>query len=718
MRGQVLGQVLGRQRECRRRWAAVVALVLAVGLALAPPGAAPAAAATGRLLVSSAATYTVDVDSGVVHVADVVTLRNDKPSDAGFDYYWRELSWYVQPEATRITVRDASGGLAVTPRARDGYIEAQFRLRRDLLFGQFVTLTIRWDLPTGGPRSESSIRVGPAFVAFQLWASGDAGASSVRAILPRGFEVQTYGSTVSVATTTDGVSVSASDVGDPLQFWVAITATRDSSMATTTVSPARGVSLMVRGWPDDPVWRTTVSTTLDRGLPELLELIGLPWPVDGDLEVTEIYSPLLEGYAGLYYTEEDRIEISEDLDTLVIVHELSHAWFNDGLFTGRWISEGQADTYAAVTLEALGEDRAVPDPPVPGEDGEIDLMTWGPPQRITDETEARELWAYNAAWYVTNELFDEIGPDRMREVFRAADQDLTAYPGAAPGERATVRDDWRRYLDLLEEIGGSRSAEALFREYVVTPVATRELDARAAAREAYAELIELGDEWSAPSFVRTELGAWRFDAARSRITEAEEILALRDEIAAAATALGLEPDGALEDAYEAAVDNFVAAQDIGHAEIEVLETLADANAAADAPVDLISTIGLIGETPRAGLDAAGDAFEAGDLEAAEAAARGALAFVTDAPRVGRERLMAVVGVAFGGTAVLGIWIVIRGRRRSSVERVSAAALPLPALPSPSEPYGTLAADSPAPPPDAERAGDPDGGTPDGDGSSA
>jgi len=83
-----------------------------------------------------------------------------------------------------------------------------------------------------------------------------------------------------------------------------------------------------------------------------------------------------------------------------------------------------------------------------------------------------------------------------------------------------------------------------------------------------------------------------------------------------------------------------------------------------------------------------------------------------------DKDLAGVGVAFGGTAVLGIWIVIRGRRRSSVERVSAAALPLPALPSPSEPYGTLAADSPAPPPDAERAGDPDGGTPDGDGSSA
>jgi hypothetical protein len=701
---------------------AAIALLVAVGLTLAPPVAGPAIAASGRLLVSSASVYTVDVAAQVVHVTDVVNLNNDKPSDASFDYFWREITWYVQPDATRILVRDSSGSLAVTPVARDGYIEAQFRLRRNLLFGQSVDLTISWDLPAGAPRSDSSIRVGSAFVAFELWASGDPGSSSVQAILPQGFVVETYGSTVRTVIADDSVSVSATAISDPQSFWVAVTATRDPSLATTTVSPSRGVSVAVRGWPEDPVWRTTVSATLDRGLLELLELIGLPWPVDGDLLVTEVYSPLLEGYAGFYDTEEDRIVISEELDTLVIVHELSHAWFNDGLFTGRWISEGQADTYAAVTLEALGEDRPLPEAPFAGDEGEVDLMAWGPPQRITDETEARELYAYNAAWFVTSSLYDEIGPDRMREVFRAADQNLTAYPGANPAEPVAAADDWRRYLDLLEELGGSTTAEDLFREYVVTPTAARELDARTTAREAYAVLLDEGGDWAPPSFVRGELGAWRFASARSRITEAEEILALRDEVEAAATALDLEPDDALESAYESAADNFVEAQDIAHAEITVLDTLAATDAAVDAPSDLLSTIGLIGASPRTGFEAAGAAFEAGDLEAAEAAARGALALVTEAPRVGRERLLAAVGVAFGGTTVIGIGIVIRWRRRAGRAQVSgtpATAVPPSAvLPSPLEPYGTLAADSPAPPPDADRAGDPDGGTADGDGSSA
>ncbi|MEW5991377.1 MAG: hypothetical protein AB1736_08555 [Chloroflexota bacterium] len=711
-----------------RRWAAAAAVVLGLGLSLAPPAAGPAAAASGSLLVTSAATYSVDVEAGVVHVADVVTLRNDKPSDASFDYYWRDISWFVQAEATRITARDASGGLAVTPRQRDGYIEVELRLRRNLLFGQSVTVTIAWDLPTGGPRSSSSIRVGPAFVAFELWASGDPGSSSVRAILPDGFAIQTYGSTVTTSAEGDGYAVSATAIDDPAQFWVAVTATRDSAYARTTVSPARNVELIVRGWPDDPEWRTTVAATLNRGVPELLDLTGLPWPVADALLVTEIYSPLLEGYAGLYYTEEDRIEISEELDTFVILHEISHAWFNDGLFTGRWISEGQADTYAAIALGLLGEERPVPDEPIAGDDAEIDLAAWGPPRRITEETEATELWAYNAAWFVTDALYDEIGPERMRDVFQAADQDLTAYPGADPGERVAVTDDWRRYLDLLEEIGGSATAEALFREYVVTQAAVRDLDARAAAREAYAELLDDGDGWLPPPFVRGELGAWRFASAESRITEAGEILALRDEIEAAALALELEPDDALETAYEAAFDNFVEAQDIGRAELTVLETLAETEVAIDAPLDVLGTVGLLGATPRDGYEAAAAAFEAGDLEIAETAARDALALVTDAPRVGRERLLAGVGVAIGGTAVLGLGIAIRGRRRSNAAaRASAVAaavalpppaLPPPALPSPIEPYGTLAADSPAPPPEAARTGDAEGGTADGGGSSA
>jgi hypothetical protein len=701
----------------RRAWAAGIAVVLAVGLSLSPPVAATATAATGRLLISSAATYSVDVDAGVVHVVDAVVLQNDKPSDAEFLYFWRELSWSVQPGATGIAVRDGDGSLAVTPRARDGYIEAAFRLRRDLLFGQSIDLTISWDLPGGAPRSDSSIRVGQAFASFDLWAWGDPGSSSVTATLPEGFVVQTYGSTVETASVPGGVTVSASAIDDPADFWVAVTATRDRSMAIEELQPSRDVTLLVKGWPEDELWLTTVTTTLDRGLSELQELIGLPWPVTSQLVVSEVYSPLLEGYAGIYYTAEDRIEISEDLDDLVIVHELSHAWFNDGLFTDRWIDEGLADTYAAITLEALGEDRQLPEVPLAGDEGRLDLVQWGPPERITDETTARETYAYNAAWFVANGLYEEVGAAGMRAIFRAAHDDRIAYRGAGPAEQVPVPDAWRRYLDLLEELGGSTAAERLFREYVVTPDGARELDARMAAREAYAGLVEEGDGWLPPYYVRSELSAWRFPAARTRITEAGDLLALRDRIDEAATALGLEPDDSLESAYESAADNLVVAEAVATAELDALDELTAADAATGAAPDLVATVGLIGETPRSGYEAAAAAFEAGDLEAAEASARSAVALVTDAPRVGRERLLAAAVIAVGIVLLLGLVVALRRRRRSGV-RPAAAAAAASAAASETEPYATLAANSPAPAPDAGRAGDPDGGTADGEGSSA
>ncbi|HEX4897904.1 MAG TPA: hypothetical protein VFV53_06040, partial [Candidatus Limnocylindrales bacterium] len=120
---------------------------------------------------------------------------------------------------------------------------------------------------------------------------------------------------------------------------------------------------------------------------------------------------------------------------------------------------------------------------------------------------------------------------------------------------------------------------------------------------------------------------------------------------------------------------------------------------------------LIGETPRGGYEAATAAFEAGDLEAAKASARSAVALVTEAPRVGRERLLAAVGIAVAIILLVGLVVALRRRRRSGARPAVAAA-------SGTGPYATLAGNSPAPAPDADRAGDPDGGTADGEGSNA
>ena len=287
--------------ERRRRWPAALALLLAVGLTLAPQAASPAAAATGRLLLTAAATYTVNPATATLHVSVAATYVNDKPSDNDFFYYWRDLAWPVHPEATNIRVSDGTGALAVEAVAEDGFIEAQIRLRRNLLYRQSVTLTIAWDLPGGAPRSVSSIRVGESFATFDLWAWGDPGTSSVTATLPAGYEVETFGSTVERTSAPTGVTtVRATAIGNTDEFWTSVTAIREAAFATDELTLPGGIELVVRAWPEDTEWRTKVRAMLREGIPELRDLIGLPWPIERPVEVTEVYTPLLEGSAGIF----------------------------------------------------------------------------------------------------------------------------------------------------------------------------------------------------------------------------------------------------------------------------------------------------------------------------------------------------------------------------------------------------------------------------------
>ena len=127
---------------------------------------------------------------------------------------------------------------------------------------------------------------------------------------------------------------------------------------------------------------TTVGATLRKAMPELESLIGLAWPVEHDLDVRERFTPLLEGYAGVFFVDEQRIDVSEDLDPIVIVHEASHAWLNNDLFVERWIYEGLAQEYAWRVQTAVGGDNGgLPTPPSTDDPGFVKLTGWGHPGR-------------------------------------------------------------------------------------------------------------------------------------------------------------------------------------------------------------------------------------------------------------------------------------------------------------------------------------------------
>lgn len=689
---------------------AAVALIAALGL-LFTPAAAPPVLGAEELRLTVASTYTLDPGHGAVHVVMDVTATNLKPNRISgsiiTSYYYNELSFGVQEEAKVIRATSGGGRLTASAAPRDGYQALTVRLPRNLNFRQTQKLRITFDLPGGAPRSKSDIRVGQAFSSFYAWAWGDAGRASVTIAIPAGFEEDVNGSPVTRTSDAKTIRLSAKAIADPDTWFVTVDAERPDSLTTDRIVLDGGARLIVRAWPEDAEWRTKVHDLMEKGLPALQRNIGLDWPVEADLGVYEVHTPLLEGYAGVYYTEADRIEIGEDLDDLTILHEASHAWFNGDLFTGRWISEGFADEYASLVLRELGLGRPAPDPVSPTSPAAVRLIVWQHPGRIDDEkTDDLETYGYNASWTIVRGLVDEIGIAKMRDVFGAADTRKAAYRGAPAPETVPGANDWRRFLDLLEEVGGATKAEALFRRWVTQPGQDAILDERLEARKAYAALLEAGDGWLAPFFVRSKLDAWAFDRAQTAMDEADALLTSREAIEGRATTLGLTPSGKLETAYEVATVDLAGARALADEQLATLDALVASRATLDRERDAFTTIGLIGTEPETEYAAATAAFERDDLAGSAASAAGARAAIEGAPEVGRNRVV-TVGVTTGGAFVMGAgaFFVVR-RRRLKRAAVASAVSSAPYATLPGDPAGSSLEAPPDPLPMPDRGDEP------------
>ena len=649
----------------RGRWILVAALLLASAGLLAPSTATPVRAAEDDLNLTTSAAYTIVPARRLVRVVVDVTARNNKPNVTSGGivtrYFYEGARFAVQAEAKNVRATVGSTRLTASLKPDDGFAILEVRFRAALFFRQSVKIRVTYDLPGGAPRSVSDIRVGTAFATFVAWAFGDSG--SVRVVVPAGFAAATTGSAVSRSSTDGRTILRAAGIADPAEWYLVVTADREGALTRERVDLVDGERLVIRAWPEDTEWQTRVRDVLTEGLPELVALIGLDWPVDDELSVHEVHTPLLEGYAGVFIVDEDKIEISEDLDDLTILHEASHAWFNGNLFQGRWINEGLADAYAADALAAIGIGGWTPRLVDPGDTSAVRLETWVHPGRITDdETNAREQYGYDASWTVMRALVKDIGPDRMREVLAAARDREIPYAGAGTPETVAGPADWRRFLDLLEEVGGSRTADAAFRRWVVRDAQLGILDKRVAARTAWAELVAAGGEWRAPMSVRMPLSMWDFVTATDRIAEANALLAQRDEIASLAAELGVQPPADLRTAYQTAGANLDPAEAIAARQLADLQALGTASAAVGEPRDLIVSLGLAGTTPEVDLAGAKAAFGAG---AADTSARAAAvtAVLVGAPEVGRGRLLLGVAIAFAVLVVVLIVLVLVVRRR-------------------------------------------------------
>lgn len=377
----------------RRLSGVLLGTLLATLVAWSPLAVQPALAA-GPLRIEAGTTYTVDPGEGRVHVAIQYRLTNNKPNTPTTIYYYRELNVGIQAEARAIRASDASGGLAVSSTGHEHYTEVDVRLRANLYYRRSTTFTLRYDLVGGQPRSDSPIRVSRAFVTFGVWAFGDPGEGEVEVRLPAGFTSTVEGGPMSSTISGSGTVLDAKPE-DPNDFFAIVSGESRAAYDESRLSMPGGAEIVVLSWPEDDRWDESVSGTLREGFPELQELVGLDWPVSQDLIVRERYTPALEGYAGIFFTDEERIDVSEDLDPVTIMHEASHAWFNDRLFSSRWIYEGLAEDYAWRVQRAVGgANTDLPREPAENDPNAVDLNTWAFPDVVRDDTNGIEVYGY------------------------------------------------------------------------------------------------------------------------------------------------------------------------------------------------------------------------------------------------------------------------------------------------------------------------------------
>ena len=650
----------------------VLAAVLAVLSGLVPAAVGPAflasplgavapsvALAADDLGVTTKTRYVVQPDAGVVHVTVDVTAVNQKPnrSTSGVitRYFYNEVNLGVQLEATHVRASRAGSNLPVTTSKRKTFHLVTVGLGSDLYFGETTRLRIQFDLPAGKPRSGSNVRVGPAFATFLAWAFGDQG--SVRIDVPPGFAVDVSGETMTKAAAAGGGQTFAASTDDAIGWYAWVNARNDNGLTRERLDLPDGERIVVRGWPEDAPWRRRVSVILSDSVPNLVGRIGLPWPVDGPLNVLEVHTPLLEGYAGFYDPKLAEITISENLDDVTIIHEASHAWFNGNLFTDRWINEGLAEEYASRVLASETHKSVKPSSVKPSAKAAFPLAVWPPPAPIHDaQSDAREQYGYDASWAVVRRIVAEVGEAGMRDVFRAADHHEIAYPGAGAPETSTQPNDWRRFLDLVQAQGKAPDAADLLRTWVVPATAQGQLLERDQARTAYTSLLAASAGWAAPEVVRAALDAWRFDDADTRMDEARLIITQRDATKAVAQANGLTVAGDLETSYESAgsAAALSAAAALATNTQSSLASVVAASSAVDAPRDWLTNLGLGGKDPDGEVAAARAAWEAGDLATASNQAALASATIGVAAEAGRGRAI-LVG---GGIAVVVVLLLV------------------------------------------------------------
>ena len=577
---------------------AVIGVLLGFVVMLSTPGPRASAQVSEGLIVSSDTLYSPDPVDGHVDVIATFSLTNvqadEQIGDRVRSYFFSTWTIALPVDATDFvaTSGGTSLGTAIEPNTEsDSFVIGIITLPFDLNYEQTVNLQARYSIPGGEPRDSGAARVNTSFLSFPVWVLGDPGKASLRVDVPAGFDLEFQGTadTMERVRTGNADYFEAREIAAPNDFFGRVFGRNDEGLVAETAELESG-SAIVRSWPDDPEWAELVVDAIENDVPVIEELTGLPWPA-GDIEVIETVTPYLYGYAGWYNADSGLIEVGDQLDRDIILHELGHAWFNDELIGGRWIVEGLAEETAALVIAHDSAERPRPSEPDLSDPIRDPLQDWASPfLRSAEEAFDYEQYHYNASWWVLYQLTDEIGVEGLSDVLVAIDSDQISFVGEGDPELWTDEQDWRYFLDMLEERAGAERAEQLFRTYVLNDSSVALLDARSRAHTDYDQLLSQSGSFGSPLVIREHLARWSFDDAEALIDSAAMVLDLRDTIDRRAAELNVtlvqlaevpyemaDSASALADAASLARDQLATLDELGERRSEITSAADELN---------------------------------------------------------------------------------------------------------------------------------------------
>lgn len=641
---------------------AFLAVIFTVLLLSVPVVAANADPVAEGLRFESDVTYRLEPDEERVRVTMEVALTNQTPDRGNMYFYFDRIAVPALREASNVSAT-SSGGSSLRVDVADAeepiLSVLTVWLPGQLRYGQTQRLTLTYDLPDQPPRSEGRTRATDAYASFDVFPFADPGLASVTVVVPDSYRVEVGGVGMSRETDGDAFVYSESGIEDPWEWWARFAA-RDDDLLDERSVELGGAPAVLRYWPGDDEWADFVEETAGEGVPVLEELTGLPWPDSRELEIVESSAPDAHGYLGWYNSAEHVVEVGDGLDAQLVLHELSHVWFNDELVEERWIAEGLAELYSHAALEHI-EGSA---PQAEEVDGDVEpLVSWRPMSGAPDES---DVHAYRTAWWLFQEVHSEIGTEAMAEVLGAAAATEIPYRAGEP-EAVPGRVDWRRVLDLLQEVGGSELAVELYEDHVLPDDDLDVLEDRSEARASYARLAEAGSGWAPPFELRNAMTMWQFSEVDDLVATAERVLDARAEIVAVTADLGVDELPALRDAYESARDvDALSVETAAYVDVAAALAEADEVAAGSGGVrGVLSRIGLTGARVPDRLADAASALGAGDLDGADAAAERALA---DAERSALVGGVVLVEVLAGAVLAFPLRRLARPQRRRGRRR--------------------------------------------------